>query len=119
MKARATKRTSSVKIDPELRRQIAAVAASGDDVAAVFRLRPSGRGRVVPSPEGTETLVRSLLERVEKEAGVAPADFNVFRNLGAFVVSAKPSFIRRLLRQPEVASALANTSKASAGTRRR
>jgi hypothetical protein len=98
------------ELDPELLSQLQEVRP----VQAVMRLRPTIPGRSVPPPAETEATVRQLLERVQQEVGVAPRAFNIFRNLGYFVVDADSLFIRRLLAQDEIASASANRRKASA-----
>ena len=99
---------SNTNTDPELVRQMH--AATGDDasVEAVFMLAPEDPSQVVPSPERTEELTRHLLERVKARIGKAAEDFNVFRHMGSFVVSAHPDFLRELIAQPEIASAMAN-----------
>jgi hypothetical protein len=99
---------SNTNTDPELVRQMH--AATGDDasVEAVFMLAPEDPSQVVPSPKRTEELTRHLLERIKARIGKGAADFNVFRNMGSFVVSAHPDFLRELIAQPEIASAMAN-----------
>jgi hypothetical protein len=99
---------SKARVDPELDKQLSAAQASTTPVQAVFRLRSEKRGAAAPSPERTEALAHELLSRVKGQAAGALADYNVFRNLGYFVVSAEPRFIRKLIEQPEVASAQAN-----------
>jgi hypothetical protein len=101
-------RESNTNTDPELVRQMH--AATGDDasVEAVFMLAPEDPSQIVPSPERTEELTRHLLERVKARIGKAAGDFNVFRHMGSFVVSAHPAFLRELIAQPEIASAMAN-----------
>jgi len=98
--------SSKSVVDPELERQIE--NADGNLVQAVVRLRPGSRDEVVPSPEETERLTHSLLERAEAAARVGAADFNVFENLGYFVVSAPAEYVRALIQEPEVASAIPN-----------
>ena len=49
-----------------------------------------------------------MLDRSATASGSAADRFNVFENLGAFVVSGSPALIRAVLGQPEVASAVAN-----------
>lgn len=107
--------SSTPKIDPELAKQLETTAASQDQkVEAVIRLKPDDASQVVPAPERTETLTNQLLERVHGQVGEPAARYNVFRNLGSFVVSAPASFIRELISQPEVASAVANQQPESA-----
>ena len=102
-----------MQVDPELRRQLdnGAAAASPTPVEAVMRLRPPVRRSAgAPKPEATREITEKLLARVADEVGVRASDyeFNVFPNLGYFVLSAPPVFVERVLRQPEVVSASAN-----------
>jgi hypothetical protein len=99
------------KVDPELRRQLSgAVEGASEPVEAVMRLRPATRSSSTPSPGATRELVELVVGRVAEELGTAKDayDFNVFPNLGYFVLSAAPGFVERVLDQPEVASASAN-----------
>lgn len=93
-------------VDPELERQIE--NADGELVEAVVRLKPTSAGEIVPSPEETERLVHRLLGRAEAAVQVEANDFNVFENLGYFVVSAPAEYVRALVQEPEVASAIPN-----------
>lgn len=102
------RKKSQKKADTELLRQLDAAAASQAVVEAVCRLRASRSSREILSPERTEVLTRKLLARVEGLVGTGARDFNVFRHLGSFVVCAEAPFVRELLKQPEIASALAN-----------
>ena len=58
----------------------------------------------------TRDLAELVVGRVAEELGAAAGhyDFNVFPNLGYFVLSAPAGFVERVLDQPEVASASAN-----------
>jgi len=79
-------------------------------VEAVLRLRPGKGGHIVPTPQKTRDLAEQLVSRVADElgTGVGEYDFNVFPNLGYFVLSAPSPFVLRVLDQPEIASASAN-----------
>ena len=99
---------SSAKADPELIRQLNGTESSKEDIAAVVRLQPDDPSQIVPSPERTEELTQKILERVKKKVGSSESRYNVFKNLGSFVVSAEPEFLRELISQPEVAAAVAN-----------
>ena len=103
-----------VKVDPELLKQIDTVAADDDPVEAVFMLRPDDPMQIAASPERTEELTREILQRVEAKIGSGANRVNVFRNLGTFAISAKPAFLRELLAEPEVASAMANRQQGEA-----
>jgi hypothetical protein len=106
------------KIDPELIRQLdaaqghakaAGVTAAGPSpVQAVIYLHPTETGQAAVPPDQIQGVVDELLGRVAKAVGEAPQRHNTFRNLGSFAVQAAPGFIRELIRQPEVASAVAN-----------
>jgi hypothetical protein len=102
------------KTDPELLRQLQDTAAGASPVEAVVRLRPDDPTQIVPSPERTEELVRQVLDRVKQRVGSKESRYNVFRNLGSFVLSANPEFIRELISQPEVATVAANRQSESA-----
>ncbi len=105
-----------MKTDPELLRQLDALAASQEPVQAVFYLRPAGALEKTLPPEQVEETTRAILERVEKRVGATAQDVNVFRNLSSFVVSAGAAFVRELLKQPEIASAMANRQPAAEPT---
>lgn len=93
-------------VDPELVRQL---AASTDDsrVEAVVRLQPQD-GLPATPPEETERLAHELVRRTQKASGEHEDAVNVFKYLGSFAISASPAFVKMLIAQPEVASALAN-----------
>lgn len=98
------------RIDPRLLAQLdagAGVKASAL-VEAVVQLQPAAVGEVAPAPERTEAIVRSVLARVTMKLGLEPADFNVFPNLGSFLIAASRAYLRELLDQPEVQAAVAN-----------
>jgi hypothetical protein len=96
------------KVDPELLRQLDAAGSAGSPVEAVIALRPYGQDARVLTPEQTERLSRQLLERTQRRVGVGARAVNVFEYLGSFLVVAEPAFLRELLAQPEVRSAVAN-----------
>jgi len=99
---------SNTNTDPELVRQMRAATGADGSVEAVFMLAPEDPSQIVPSPERTKELTRQLLERVKASIGKGVEDVNVFHNMGSFVVSAHPDFLRELIAQPEIASAMAN-----------
>ena len=94
------------RIDPTLLQLLesAEAAASADAVEAVCLLE----GAVSLPPDQTERVAREVLERVAGQVGEAARRYKVFRNLGSFVVSASAGFVRELLKQPEIQSAVAN-----------
>lgn len=112
--AKEAQSSSSGKIDAELVKQLKTASDSEKLVEAVVRLRPDDPSEIVPAAERTEEVANQLLKRVEKQSGKAVSRYNVFRNLGSFVVSAHPTFIQELMSQPEVASVAANQQPGSA-----
>jgi len=99
------------KVDPELRRQLRGAAATeAKPVEAILRLRPAPRSAATPPPRATRQLAEIVVARVASELGATrdDYDFNVFPNLGYFVLVAPPVFVERVADQPEVASASAN-----------
>ena len=97
------------KVDPQLLEQLKAVGASPGVVQAVFQLNLSKD--VLLDPNAVERVVQTVLARVKEEVGEDIEGVNVFRHLGAFVVSAHAPFIRALMKEPEIASATANIQK--------
>src|SRR5262249_24377153 len=99
------------KVDP----QLAKVLKTADDknVEAVIKLKPRD-SQVVPTPEQTEHTTKQILERTKQRSGHSPDRYNVFRNLGSFVVSAEPAVIQELISQPEVQAVVANQQPVSA-----
>ena len=106
-----SKKQTRVKTDPELRRQLKAENSDMEMVQAVFTLRPSTLKAATPTK--VEEVTQEVLDRVADEIGVKAEEINIFRNLGAFAVSAPPDFIRALLTEPEIASATANRQQES------
>lgn len=100
------------KLDPVLVQQLsAAQQTSSGPIEAVVYLRPT-HGQAALQADRVEGTVSALLDRVNQSTGRRPRDYNTFRNLGSFVVVAEASFIRELIKQPEVASAMANRATA-------
>lgn len=60
-----------------------------------------------------EPVMRELLERVAKKSGVEPGRVQMFPNIGALNVSASPSFMEHLAREPEVLRADQNLQEES------
>jgi hypothetical protein len=100
-------RKGPAKVDPELERQINAASAEAKTVEAVLMLRQSP-AQISANARGTTEIVESVLKRVKEKAGTGAKQVNVFQNLGMFIVEAEPSFLRELVAQPEIASAVAN-----------
>ncbi len=100
---KANKRT---KTDPELLRQIDAVETDDDSIQAVFSLALPMKKLL--DPKQVEETTNQVLERAEKEVGSKPKNVNIFKNLGSFTVSADASFIRQIIDDPDIDSAVAN-----------
>jgi hypothetical protein len=100
---RAGKKT---RIDPELLRQINSAGTNNGSIQAVFSLDLPLK-KLLDSDLVEET-TNQVLKRAEKEAGCKPKGVNVFKNLGSFAVSADASFIRTIIDDPDIASAVAN-----------
>lgn len=100
-------KSQATTVDPELTRQLNKAANSEEKIAAVLSLRPPNDADVYP-PERMQTKVHELLSRVAKRVGAKEQDLNIFRFMGSFVVRAGVPFIEELLRQPEIAAAVAN-----------
>lgn len=107
---------SRVKTDPELSRQLDAAHGTDEPVEAVLMLRPTGKS-AAPSTD-VRDIAESAIERVEQEVGISPAAVNVLANLGIVVVAAEEPFLRKLLDQPEFASAAANAPDERASSTR-
>lgn len=96
-----------MSIDPELVQQMND-AADDEPVGAVIRLGPTSSESPSPSPEETDRIARELLARARKRVKSGSPDFNVFKNLGYFVVSAPSRYLKAIVDQPEVAHAFPN-----------
>ena len=91
------------RIDPELARQLEHAGAE-DLVRVVVYLRTSSE-----NPKKIEQIARDLIAGVSAQTGVAPHAVNVMRYLGTVALEASVLFIRALLEDPAIASAVANT----------
>lgn len=99
-----------MSIDPELAQQIREAAAD-EPVGAVIRLGPTSTAGLTPSPEETDRIAHELLARAQARAKSPAPDYNVFKNLGYFVVSAPPAYLKAIVGEPEVAHAFPNRRK--------
>src|SRR5205814_9004576 len=72
------------KIDPELSRQLNGVAASDQPVEAVESLHPDDPSEIVPSPERTEELAKTVLRRDGKRLGKCRTVSKAVKNVGPF-----------------------------------
>jgi hypothetical protein len=101
-----TDKQKRTRVDPELTRQLDEASASAADptVQAVFYLHSGAKG----APDDVTRSANHAIEGAKAKAGTEPSRVNVMRNLGTMAVEAPASFLRALIEEPEVASALAN-----------
>jgi hypothetical protein len=92
------------RVDPELTRQLDDVSADDSPVQAVVYLE-SGEGM---SPDEVSAAAQRIIESAMSKAATAPSRVNVMKNLGIVAVEAPASFVRSLIEEPGVASAIAN-----------
>lgn len=93
-------------IDPLLQDQLARASGQHSSVAATFTLR--NRSSDVLSPKETHSVVKKMLDRIAIQTRTKPSVINVFPHIQSFAVSASPMFVKQLLLQPEIDSAMAN-----------
>lgn len=99
-----TDRHAKTKVDPELTRQLDDVSADDGPVQAVVYLEFGER----MSPDEVSAAAQRLIESATSKAATAPSRVNVLKNLGIVAVEAPASFVRSLIEEPGVASAIAN-----------
>ncbi len=75
------------------------------EVACIFSARETGRA---DAPEKFAADVDGMLQKVAQRVGYPASRHSLLKNIGCLAVTAKPSYIRALLDQDEVASAMAN-----------
>jgi hypothetical protein len=92
------------RVDPELTRQLDDVSADDSPVQAVVYLE-SGE---MMSPDEVSAAADRLIKSATSKAATAPSRVNVLKNLGIVAVEAPASFVRSLIEEPGVASAIAN-----------
>lgn len=90
-------------IELQLAQQIEFAFPDGE-VEAVISLKKSD-GVAAATIEST---VKGMIERAERESGMAVVDHNVFKNIGMFVVKAPAALVKILVNQEEVKRAGAN-----------
>lgn len=98
----------ATKIDPVLTEQLDRAALDEEPIEAVCALRAPDHAERGLLPDEIEQVAGEVLSRVEQKVGVAPDRFKVFRNLSSMIVSASPAFVRALLDEDEIVSAMAN-----------
>jgi hypothetical protein len=94
--------------DPELVRQLDEAKGTDDPVNAVVRLqRQKG---AAPDPKQVQEQMQRAIDRTAETTGEQPLDVNVLSRLGVGYISGSEKFVRELVEQPEVVSAVANQS---------
>lgn len=97
-----------VNTDAALTRQLDAAQGTDQLIEAVLVLQPSNKRNQAPTD--VRHIADAVIERVQQEVGIAPTAVNVLTNLGMVVIAAHETFVRKLLDQPEFASAVANSN---------
>lgn len=103
---------SNPDIDPALEARLAS-AGPDDRIEALLLLRPGAASRLRPAPSSStsvseSTSVPEFPEVMRKALGSLPPELmkvRVFASLGALFVAGPATLIRRLLADPDVASA--------------
>jgi hypothetical protein len=99
--------------DRELLRQFDAAKISGRAVRIVIQLhRPLG---LPPVPADVEEQTRRAISRATAATGEEPVDVHVMGRVAAAYVQGSERFLRELVGQPEVSSALADTTAEAVG----
>jgi hypothetical protein len=92
--------------DPELVRQLDDAKKSGGTVEAVVQLEHEA-GKP-PVPAVVREQAERAISRAAEASGERPADVHVMANLATAYISGSEKFVRELVTQPEVTSAVAN-----------
>ena len=92
------------KVDPELTRQLDEADPDDAPVQAVVHFRSTGKR----GPAGVTEVADAAIGSATSRAGTGPIRVNVMRYLGVMSVEAPASFVRALLDEEDVESALAN-----------
>src|SRR5215213_9998220 len=98
-----TGRSKETRVDPELARQLDEAGAD-DTVQAVVYLR-STRSL---NPDSVNRTAQRVIESASTKAGTRPDRVNVMRYIGTVAVEGPASFVRALIDETDVTSALAN-----------
>jgi hypothetical protein len=99
-----TAKHTPTRVDPELTRQLDEAAADDRPVQAVVYFR-SGETR---GPEAVVKVADRVVKAARDKAGTEPGRVNVMRYIGTMAVEAPASFVRALLDDEDVESAIAN-----------
>jgi hypothetical protein len=99
-----TAKRSPTKVDPELTTQLDAADPDDAPVQAVVYLRSGSKGGPAAVSKRADQVIASATTR----AGTEPSRVNVMRYLGTVAIEAPASFVRALLDEDDIESALAN-----------
>jgi hypothetical protein len=99
-----TDKRSPTKIDPELTTQLDAADPDDAPVQAVVYLRSGSKG----GPAAVSKRADQVIASATTKAGTEPSRVNVMRYLGTVAIEAPASFVRALLDEDDIESALAN-----------
>jgi hypothetical protein len=99
-----TAKRSPTKIDPELTTQLNAADPDDAPVQAVVYLRSGSKG----GPAAVSKRADQVIASASTKAGTEPSRVNVMRYLGTVAIEAPASFVRALLDEDDIESALAN-----------
>src|SRR4051812_45151203 len=77
-------------------------------VQAVVQIRHADSNHSIPPADEVGPLVKTVFDRVEKICGQAAMRTNILQNVASAIVEANPCFLRVLIAQPEVISAIPN-----------
>lgn len=99
-----TAKRSPTKIDPELTTQLDAADPDDAPVQAVVYLRSGSKG----GPAEVSKRADQVIASATTKAGTEPSRVNVMRYLGTVAIEAPASFVRALLDEDDIESALAN-----------
>lgn len=95
------------KADPKLQQMLEHPVSDDETIEVAVTLQAAERKDGL-SPEDADSITRRLVDDVSLHCGEKPEALNIFRNIGAFVVAAKPGLIRALLDHEDVGRAMAN-----------
>lgn len=99
-------KSPKMAIDPELTRQLSS-ASTGSSVGAVFTLRSPNEQSCMDVTSVHET-IKGILANARETFGHKENDFVVMPNIQSFAVDAPAPFVKSLLGNPAIASAMAN-----------
>ena len=99
-----TAKRTPTKVDPELTTQLDAADPEDAPVQAVVYLRSGSKG----GPAAVSKRADQVIASASTKAGTEPSRVNVMRYLGTVAIEAPASFVRALLDEDDIESALAN-----------